>query len=52
MLLASLLSAVARSDPVALCIVSIVLFVTAATATFIPAWRAGRVDPMIALRSD
>lgn len=51
-LLASLLFGVGPSDPLVMCIVSVVLLVTAAAATLIPAWRGSRVDPMIALRSE
>jgi hypothetical protein len=51
-LIASLLYGVAPGNWPALIVVTIVLFVTAAAATLLPAWRAGRVDPMIALRSE
>jgi putative ABC transport system permease protein len=39
-------------DPVALGGVSIVLFVVAAAATYLPARRGTRIDPAIALRAD
>jgi ABC-type antimicrobial peptide transport system permease subunit len=51
-LIASLLYGVTPSNPGVMTFVSIVLFVTAVAATLIPAWRAGRVDPMIALRAE
>lgn len=51
-LIASLLYGVAPNNPFVMTSVAIVLFVTAAAATLLPAWRAGRLDPMIALRSD
>ena len=49
-LITSLLYGVRPSDPVTLVIVALVLAVVAASASFIPARRATRVDPMIALR--
>jgi putative ABC transport system permease protein len=50
--IASLLYGVAPGNPFALIVVSLVLLLTASAATLLPAWRAARVDPMIALRSD
>ena len=39
-------------DPVTLMAVAAVLAVAAAVASFVPAWRAGRVDPMASLRPE
>jgi predicted permease len=51
-LIASLLYGVSPSNPFVMAAVSAALLLVAAAATFVPAWRAGRVDPMIALRSE
>jgi ABC-type antimicrobial peptide transport system permease subunit len=37
-------------DPVAMVLATLLLFATAALAGYIPAARASRVDPMVALR--
>lgn len=47
-----LLFEVSPTDPVSLITALIVLVVTAALAAWIPAYRAARVDPVIALRSE
>lgn len=49
-LIASLLFGVAPSDPATLCAVAILLALVALLACCIPARRAMRVDPMVALR--
>jgi len=43
---------VSATDPVNLGLVTLVLLVSAGLATFLPALRATRVDPMIALRDE
>jgi ABC-type antimicrobial peptide transport system permease subunit len=43
---------VAPNDPATLGIVTALLLGVALIATWIPAWRATRVDPMIALRTE
>jgi ABC-type antimicrobial peptide transport system permease subunit len=48
----SLLFGVAPSDPLTLAAVALVLLGTTALASWIPARRAARVDPMEALRAD
>jgi putative ABC transport system permease protein len=51
-LLQSLLFGVGAMDPLVLAIVSPALLTVATVASFAPARRASRVDPMRALRSD
>jgi putative ABC transport system permease protein len=50
--LASLLFDTTPTDPSTFAIVSMVLLVAALTASFLPARRTMRVDPMVALRND
>jgi ABC-type antimicrobial peptide transport system permease subunit len=50
--IASLLFGVSARDPVILGVVAAVLIVVATVASLIPAWRAGRADPSVALRAD
>jgi predicted permease len=49
-LMASLLYGVRPADPATLAAVSLLLAGIALLASYIPAWRATRVDPMVALR--
>jgi predicted permease len=49
-LLQSLLYEVEAHDPLILCAVALVLLLTALLACYLPARRAARVDPMVALR--
>ena len=50
--MASLLFGVSATDPITFLLVPIVLIATAALAVCIPALRATRVDPTVALRAD
>ena len=49
--LRSLLFGVQPGDPAAWICAAVLLLVVAALAAWIPAWRAARVDPMVALRA-
>jgi ABC-type antimicrobial peptide transport system permease subunit len=49
-LVGSLLIGVTPNDPAGFATVSGVLAIAALTATWVPAWRASAVDPMVALR--
>jgi putative ABC transport system permease protein len=51
-LIESQLFGITPTDPVTLGVVSVTLLVTAMVATFLPAHRATRVDPMESLRSE
>jgi ABC-type lipoprotein release transport system permease subunit len=43
---------VAALDPVTFALVPVVLVATAAIAVAAPAWRAARVDPVVAFRAE
>jgi predicted permease len=50
--LASLLFGITTGDPVTFIEVGALLVAVAALAGYIPAWKASRIDPMVALRSN
>jgi ABC-type lipoprotein release transport system permease subunit len=50
--LTALLFGVTASDPGVLAMTAVVLVVVAALASVVPAWRAMRVDPVSALRTE
>ena len=49
-LLATLLYGVSARDPITIAAVGAILAVVAVLASYVPAWRAAKVDPMICLR--
>jgi putative ABC transport system permease protein len=51
-LLATLLFELNPTDPVTLASVAAVLLGVALLASYLPAWRASRVDPLVALKSE
>jgi putative ABC transport system permease protein len=51
-LIASLLFEISPTDPATFGAVTLLLFAVAALAGLLPAWRAARVDPLVALRQE
>jgi putative ABC transport system permease protein len=49
-LLSSLLYEVKPADPLTFFVVALVLGAVSLVASYVPAWRAARVDPLVALR--
>jgi putative ABC transport system permease protein len=50
--LSRFLYGISETDPVTLASAAFILLLVVATASAIPAWRASRVDPMVALRQE
>jgi putative ABC transport system permease protein len=48
--LASQLYGISSTDPVIFTVISLLLMLVAMIACYIPAWRATKLDPLIALR--
>lgn len=48
--LTGMLFEVSAADPVTFALVALVLALVTLIGSYIPAWRAARVDPMVALR--
>ena len=51
-LISSLLYGVSARDPITMISSALVLLIAAAVVGLLPAWRASRVDPVVALRAD
>jgi putative ABC transport system permease protein len=51
-LITSLLFGTQPLDPMVFVVVSVTLLLVAAVACLLPAWRASRLDPIVALRSE
>jgi ABC-type antimicrobial peptide transport system permease subunit len=51
-ILSGMLFGVSPADPLTFAAVAVLLSAGALLATFIPAWRATRVDPKVALRHE
>jgi putative ABC transport system permease protein len=50
--LASLLFGIEAHDPATFAMVAATLALIALAACFVPAWRAARIDPVVALREE
>jgi predicted permease len=51
-LMTSMLFQVSPSDPPTLLLISLVLIIVGTVASLLPAWRAARIDPVVALRAE